>query len=200
MIAVFVFPSIFDSAKSNTVPQNSATRNRIFVSFKRFLAFVVVVGYLGMTTTYFCIHTLGLEKRNPMFYMWIWDMFPGYESESMRRFVVGSTADGTVVQLIPGPNDHFHWGVDNVASRIDLNRHFLVLQSSINRSLLKYQKSHPENPVDTIYIINRNWSSKYNFPDDLYEKTYGIEKKTRKYWDLREIRLVDENGTVIWGN
>lgn len=186
----------------------SASRNRIVARFKRILVVVVVVAYLGTTSLYFCFHALGLasfqvlglEKRNPMDYMWTWDMFPGYESLSKRRLVIGTTDDGTVVRLIPGENDHFRWGVDNVASRIDLNRYPDILKSAVDRALLRYQNANPKNPIETVYVIDHQWSSKYNFPDDLYEKKYGIEKVTRKYWDLLDVRNVREDGTVIWGN
>ncbi|MCC7423244.1 MAG: hypothetical protein IT428_23455 [Planctomycetaceae bacterium] len=88
----------------------------------RLPAALFIVAYLAATGWFLLRQLAGRPGRSEWAYGWTWDMFPSYETESVRRRILVQDRAGRAWQLVPGERDRFRWGNDGDAARIDLDR------------------------------------------------------------------------------
>lgn len=138
-------------------------------------------GYLGLTALFGARHMLGDLASHSASYFFTWDMFPGYTTETSRRQMIGETASGRFVELLPAANHHFLWGINHKVRRIDVDRSEANYRPELGRQVRRYLKQHPDDRIVKIYVVERYWPSKYNLPDDIYQAAYGEPNPRRKY-------------------
>ncbi|MCH8830048.1 MAG: hypothetical protein IID45_10780 [Planctomycetes bacterium] len=164
-------------------------RGRVPVRVRRIAAVVVVLLYVGVSALFGVRHLLGDSLSHPTAYFFTWDMFPGYATDSSRRYFVGMTRSSRYVQLLPSSNEQFHWGINNDVRRIDIDRRAENFLPALRRSVQRYNREHPDDPISLVVLVERYWPFKFNLPDDLYESAYGEPNPHRKYWRMMPINL-----------
>src|SRR5262245_12025516 len=85
-------------------------------------ALLFITAYLAATAWFLWEHALGDSVSHPIAYFFTWDMFPGYYTESLKRFAVGRTKAGQRLLLHPSPFEQFCGGIRGDLTRIDLER------------------------------------------------------------------------------
>lgn len=103
-------------------------------------AFVVV--YLATTAWFLLRQIAGDPGRSEWAYGWTWDMFPSYETESVRRRILVEDSSGRAWQLVPGNRDRFRWGNHGDAARIDLDRRMEATRQLAEAAFVRWSASH----------------------------------------------------------
>ncbi len=160
----------------------------------------VVIGYIAVSVYFAVHHMMGDPLSHSSAYFFTWNMFPGYTTETSRRMVVGVTAEGRYIQILPAANHHFRWGINNEVARIDVDRRLENLKPEIEKSLRRFLAEHPDDPVMLLLIVEQYWPSKYNLPDDLYEATFGKPNLHPRYWRVLNGGefAVGNDGRPVW--
>lgn len=153
---------------------------------RRAAATILAIAYLAALAGFLCLQALGDSGLAPLSYFFTWDMFPSYRSESFRRIAVGETASGKFVRVHPGPIQQCRGGVRGNLTRVELERRGFFYHAAIEQTLKTTVASRRNDPVRHVYLFERYWPAKFNYPPDLYKAWSGREKPNRSYWRLIE--------------
>ncbi len=156
------------------------------VRFRRFLAGVFIAIYAGSMGLFFAFYALGDVPQHPIAYFFTWDMFPGFFTESSRRIAVGKTQSGRYLQLLPGAYQQYRGGVNAALTHLDLEREGAVFRAAANRALELAADSCRQDPIVHVYLLERYWPDKFNYPAAQYEAWFGTAKPKRHSWRLRD--------------
>lgn len=164
----------------------------------RALILLACLAYVGVTAYYGVRHVLGDTSQiaeSPAGYFFTWDMFPGYETESTRRTVVGRAGE-RFVQLLPATSHRYRYGVNAAATRLDIDARRANLTPTLEPIIARYNAEHPQQPIEEVFIVEEYRPAKFNLPDDLYEQVYGEPKPQRSYLRIgQSLRVV--NGKLV---
>lgn len=153
---------------------------------RRAVATIASALYLLVLAGFLVESVLGDNQFRPLSYFFKWDMFPAHESQSVRRIAVGRTASGHYAELIPSPLQQYRAGANSDLTRLDLD-----LRNVFNRPVieetLRRAAFRPGDPVEHVFIFEKYWPDKFNYPDNLYQTWWGAPKPNRVGW-----RLLDE--------
>jgi hypothetical protein len=132
--------------------------------------------YLSLSAWY--LTALGLEATPPGFlaYLFTWDMFPGFDTRSVRRVALGRTASGEYVLLHPSPWSQFHEGVAGDLTRADLDRSGMGFQSLVETVRLKTVAQRRDDPLVRVLLCEQSWPVRFNLRDDPYSAWMGEPK------------------------
>ncbi|MFQ5731225.1 MAG: hypothetical protein ACE5KM_04625 [Planctomycetaceae bacterium] len=158
------------------------------------LAYVSVTAYFGVR------HVLGDVPdltEEPAGYFFTWNMFPGYSTTTSQISVVGQAGERRFVKLLPATSHRYRFGVGNAATRMDMDRRRSNIEPTLQRLLKRYDAEHPDEPIETVFVVETYWPSRFNLPDDLYREVYGETNPHRKYVRSRNY-AVNKSGDVQW--
>jgi hypothetical protein len=111
-------------------------------------------------------------------------MFPSYNSRSFRRIALGETASGRYLQLYPSPREQYHGGAHAALSRLDLDQRVFFYRTVVEQTLDEYRERENDDPIKHVYLLERYWPAKFNYPPGLYEAWSGTPRPDRAAWWL----------------
>jgi len=165
----------------------SFPRPPVILRMVRAAASIGVVIYLGALGGFLLQSVLGDAAPFPLSYFFTWDMFPSHNTRSLRRVAVGRTAAGKFVRLHPSAVQQYRGGVRGDLTHVDLDARGLAYRDSVEQIVRLAAAMRLADPVTHVYLFEKSWPSKYNYPGDLYEAWAGVPKPDRVAW-----RVVDE--------
>ena len=145
---------------------------------------LAVLAYLAVLGGFLLQSALGDSRYYPAAYFFTWDMFPSHSSQSFRRVALGETASGRYRRLYPSPREQFHRGAHSDLTRLDLDRRLVFYRSAVEQTLREYAERQRDDPVKHVYLLEKYWPAKFNYPADLYESWSGIPRPDRAAWRL----------------
>ncbi len=157
---------------------------------KRIAATLIICTYLGSLGWGVLSLTFSYGNvSHPVMYYLVWDMFCGWSGYETRTHIVAEGESGDYYLLNPAPWGEFRpYGP---ADRPDYDN-FAVHAMP----LAEYVLSRTEHePMQRIYVIEENWSKRYNRPDYLWRREFEEEKRPRSYYHLRV--AYDSDGTLL---
>jgi len=161
-------------------------------------AAVFIAAYLAAIAFYFYPHVLGDSAKRRDAYFWTWDMYPGYDAESVRRLVVAETDEGRYVRLFPSPRHRFRWGLNGDKTRLDLDRRTTHLRRVVEDELSRGRRLDTEERVTRVYAVEQYWPVRFNLDDDLYRAVYDEPNPRNRYWRVIGEADVDGDRQVQW--
>ncbi|MBL4883174.1 MAG: hypothetical protein JKY95_01390 [Planctomycetaceae bacterium] len=149
---------------------------------KRSLAVAVIVGYLAVLGGGIVSHTLSVGNvSHPAMYYVVWDMFCGWSGYENRQHLIAEGVSGKHYSLVPSPWGEFKpYGP---AYRPDYDS-FGVHCAAIAKNVLKHTKHEP---IRRVYLIEENWSKRYNMPDKLWKRQFEEVKDPQSYFHTRVV-------------
>jgi hypothetical protein len=162
---------------------------------KRIAARIGVVVYLGALCGFLLQTVLGDAAPFPLSYFFTWDMFPSHNTRSLRRVAIGRTAAGKHIQLHPSPFQQYRGGVHGDLTHVDLDARGLAYRDSVEQIVRLTGASRLPDPVAHVYLFEKSWPAKFNYPADLYEAWARTPKPDRAAW-----RLIDEFDVTAAGS
>ncbi|MGE5193176.1 MAG: hypothetical protein ACM3U2_11830 [Deltaproteobacteria bacterium] len=154
---------------------------------KRIVCILAAAAYLTALGGFLLQSVLGDAAPFPLSYFFTWDMFPSHNTRSLRRVAIDKTAAGKYVQLHPSPFQQYRGGVHGDLTHVELDARGLAYRDSVEQIVRLSGASRLSDPVAHVYLFEKYWPSKYNYPADLYEAWAGTPKPDRVAW-----RLIDE--------
>ena len=154
---------------------------------KRIAARIAIFVYLGALCGFLLQTILGDAAPFPLSYFFTWDMFPSHNTRSLRRVAIGRTAAGKYLELHPSPFQQYRGGVHGDLTRVELDARGLGYRDAVERVVTLSGATRLSDPVTHVYLFEKYWPSKFNFPADLYEAWAGAPKPDRVLSDLREM-------------
>jgi hypothetical protein len=155
-----------------------------FAAPKRFGCVLATVAYLGALGGFLLQSALGDTAPFPLSYFFTWDMFPSHNTRCLRRVAVGLTAGGKYLQLHPSPYLQYRGGVHGDLTRVDLDARGFFYQPAVEQTLKLSAATFLPDPVTHVYLFEKSWPSKFNYPADLYQAWCGSPKPDRVWWRL----------------
>jgi len=145
---------------------------------KRTIAISTIVLYLGSLACGIASHTLQFgNAAHPAMYYVVWDMFCGWSGYETRNHLIAQGASGQYYRLTPVPwGDYQPYGP---ANRIDYDS-FAMHGGAIARNILRNTEHEP---IQQVYLIEENWSKRYNIPDYLWR--FEEPKEKHSYFHTR---------------
>jgi hypothetical protein len=167
--------------------------------FRRVCAAVFIAAYLGAVGWHFVRHVVEGSGGGAAAYFWTWDMYPHYETESVRRTILGETAEGRFVQLLPDALDRFRWGNHGDATRLDLDRRDPNLKRVVEEALRR-DRREPEDPerIVRVLVAERYWPVRFNAARRASDLPPSPADEQRSYWRIGAEAEVDEDGSLSW--
>lgn len=161
----------------------SRSTANVRLPIRRALAALALVIYLATHAVFLLLSALGDPRFFPASYFFTWDMFPSYYTESSRRVAVGQTASGRYVELVPSPFQQYWGGVHGDLTHVDLERRGVFYRAAVEQTLQKIRPA-ADDPVQQVWIFEKFWPVKFNYPDDLYVSWFAGPKPDRRCWRL----------------
>jgi hypothetical protein len=165
----------------------SVGRGPGFALARRSAAVVGLVVYLAALGGFLLQSVVGDAAPFPLSYFFTWDMFPSHNTRSLRRVAVGRTAAGKYLQVHPSPFQQYRGGVQGDLTHVDLDGRGLAYREAVEQIVRLSGAIRRSDPVTHIYLFEKSWPCKFNYPADLYEAWAGAPKPDRVAW-----RLIDE--------
>ncbi len=153
----------------------------------RIAARIGVAVYLGALCGFLLQTVLGDAAPFPFSYFFTWDMFPSHNARALRRVAVGRTAAGNFVQLHPSSFQQYRGGAHGDLTHVELDARGLGYRDSVEQIVGLSRPGRVSDPVTHVYLFEKSWPAKFNYPADLYEAWAGAPKPDRVAW-----RLADE--------
>ena len=150
-------------------------------------ASLAVIVYLAALGGFLLQSVLGDTALFPLSYFFKWDMFPSHNTRGLRRVAIGRTVAGKYLQLHPSPFEQYRGGVHRDLTRVDLDARGLYYRTAVEQTLQQCGAVTFADPVAHVYLFEKSWPAKFNYPADLYEAWSGSPKPDRATW-----RLIDE--------
>lgn len=147
----------------------------------RLPAVLFVAAYLAVTAWYLVRQIAGDPGRSPLAYFFTWDMFPSYETESVRRQILGFDAEGRAWRLVPGPGDRFRWGNHGDAARTDLDRRDVLAHRAAEVELRRWRTRAGAPTLVRVAIVERYLPLSQNVDRTPTLDTIG-QGEARWYW------------------
>lgn len=160
---------------------------------KRWLVNTMLVVYIGAFSWGILTHGMStLTGTHPAMYFLVWDMFCGWANYEKRNYVIGEGVSGTFYELDPPP-----WGEMHPFGRIG-RRHYDVTGITCVKSAFNTLRHTEHEPMARVYVIEQNWSKKYNLPDKLWYMYFSDRKDPTLYYHVQYV--VNGDGTPIEAN
>lgn len=170
---------------------SSQSGGNIRLWIRRTAAWLAILLYLAAHAGFLLQSALGDSGLFPVSYFFTWDMFPSYYTESSRRVAVGRTESGKYLELHPTPFQQYRGGVKGDLTQVELERRGVFYPASVEQALQR-SRHEVDDPVQQVWLFERFWPAKFNYPDDLYESWWGASKPDRQRWRLvGEFNVVD---------
>ncbi len=150
----------------------------------RVVSRLAVFAYLATLGGFLLQSALGDSRFFPASYFFTWDMFPSHNSQSFRRIAVGETETGRFLQLYPSPREQFRRGARGDLSRLDLDKRAIFYRPVVEQTLTEYADREGDDPVRHVYLLEKFWPVKFNYPANLYEAWMGTPRPDRVAWRL----------------
>ncbi|MCY2962245.1 MAG: hypothetical protein NT069_01100 [Planctomycetota bacterium] len=147
---------------------STALKQRVFLALAAVYV-VVSLGWLG-------VNLLGISPGGKFAYCFTWDMFPHFQTESVRRVAIGQTRSGEFVLLHPSDRQQFREGVAGDLTRVDLDRGGWYFRTIVERVRQETQSERRSDPLVKIYLFEQFWPVKFNLSDRDYERWMGAPK------------------------
>src|SRR5262245_37391348 len=154
---------------------------------RRVCAWLAVLVYLAVLGGFLLQSVAGDTALFPLSYFFKWDMFPSHNTRGQRRVAIGRTVSGKYLQLHPSPFEQYRSGVHRDLTHVDLDRRGHYFRTTVEQTLKKTGAATSADPVTHVYLFEKTWPAKFNYPADLYEAWSGSPKPDRVAW-----RLIDE--------
>jgi hypothetical protein len=154
---------------------------------RRVCAWIAVFVYLAVLGGFLLQSVVGDTALFPLSYFFKWDMFPSHNTRGLRRVAIGRTVAGKYLQLHPSPFEQHRGGVHGDLTRVDLDARGLYYRTTVEQALKKSGAATFADPVAHVYLFEKSWPAKFNYPADLYEAWFGSPRPDRV-----SSRLVDE--------
>jgi hypothetical protein len=146
--------------------------------------FCATFAYLAALGGFLLQSALGDAALFPVSYFFTWDMFPSYYSESSRRVAVGKTNAGRYLQLHPSPREQYRGGVHGDLTRVELERRGFFYRAAVERSIEANAERELPDPIAHVFLFEKFWPAKFNYPADLYEAWSARSRPDRVSWRL----------------
>jgi hypothetical protein len=153
----------------------------------RGFAWLALSIYLAALGGFLLQSVVGDTALFPLSYFFKWDMFPSHNTRGLRRVAIGRTVAGKYLQLHPSPFEQYRGGVHHDLTHVDLDARGHAYRTMVEQTLKKTGAATFADPVAHVYLFEKTWPAKFNYPADLYEARYGSPKPDRVTW-----RLIDE--------
>lgn len=162
--------------------EQMASRSRL----RQIAGTLAVAIYLCALAGFLVESMLGDSRFLPVSYFFKWDMFPAHDSDSVRRIAAGRTVSGRYVQIVPSLFQQYRAGARSDLTRLDLDRRGVFNRAVIEKTLRATTATRVDDPVEHVFVFEKYWPDKFNYPDDLYQKWWGAPKPDRASWRLLE--------------
>jgi len=157
---------------------------------KRWLAHVTIVAYLCCLAYGVGTHALKTKAyASPAMYFIVWDMFCGWAGYSQRYHMIAEGESGQFYDVGSEP-----WGEFYPYGYLG-RRHYDPTGNNVKRFAMNILKHTSHEPMKRVYIIEENWSKKYNIPDAYWAEKYEEPKEQHSYFYTRQI--LDGNGLLL---
>jgi hypothetical protein len=166
-------------------------RRRVVPTLRRGGAVLFILAYLSGTGYYLGLHILGDTAFHPIGYLFTWDMFPSFYTQSTRKVAVARTAEGKYLQVHPGPYEQFRGGVARDMTRVDIERSTPFFEQAVAQTLRRTAAADRDDPVVHVYLFEQYWPYKFNRP-----ASSPGETAQRRYWRLLKEYDVSEGALV----
>jgi hypothetical protein len=164
--------------------RNPNSHSPVFVCVRRVVIGLGVVAYLGTLGEFLLQSALGDAAPFPLSYFFTWDMFPSHNTRCLRRVAIGQSAGGKYLQLHPSPYLQYRGGVHGDLTRVDLDARGFFYQPAVEQTLKLSDSTSRPDPVTHVYLFEKSWPSKFNYPADLFQAWSGSSKPERVSWRL----------------
>ncbi|HCS51028.1 MAG TPA: hypothetical protein DIW81_05460 [Planctomycetaceae bacterium] len=149
---------------------------------KRYLAVATITIYLGALSWGIFSDTFAVGNvAHPAMYYVVWDMFCGWSGYECRQHLIAQGESGQYYKLNPAPWGEFR--AFGPADRIDYDS-FAAHSQNIARNILRNTEHEP---IQRVYLVEENWSKRYNIPDYLWSMKFEEEKESYSYYHTRMI-------------
>ncbi len=148
----------------------------------RAFATLTIIAYLGALSWGVISHTLTLgNASHPVMYYLVWDMFCGWSGYETRQHLIAEGVSGSYYQLSPAPWGEFQpYGP---AIRPDYDS-FAVHSLAIAQNVLARTEHEP---IRRIYVVEENWSKRYNRPNFVWKREFEEPKDLYSYYHTRVV-------------
>jgi hypothetical protein len=154
---------------------------------RRGIAALAMFVYLAALGGFLLQSVVGDTALFPLSYFFKWDMFPSHNTRGLRRVAIGRTVAGKYRQLHPSPFEQYRGGVHRDLTRVDLDARGLFYRPTVEQTIKRTIASNSSDPVTHVYLFEKSWPAKFNYPANLYEAWSGTPRPDRVWW-----RLIDE--------
>ena len=131
---------------------------------KRWIAVIVICGYLGSLAMGLVAHTLHVgANSHPGMYFVVWDMFCGWGAYSNRTHLIAEGESGKYYELSPAP-----WGSlqpFGPTDRLHYDTSYHLTPKMVRNNL----RNTEHEPIARVFVIEETWSKKFNLPDELWD-------------------------------
>ncbi len=173
-------------------------RPRMFCVARRIATRLAGAAYLAALGVFLVLSLLGDSLLSPLSYFFTWDMFPAHYTESSKRVAVGVTVSGRHLQLHPAPYQQFYGGVYGDLTRVELERQGLYYLAAVDQTLKLKAAEESHDPITHVYLFERYWPAKFNYPADIYKAWSGIEKPGRPPAEPNAAHTAGREGRSAW--
>lgn len=157
---------------------------------RRIAAVTFIFAYLSTLGWGIVAHTLHVGAyKHPAMYWVVWDMFCGWSGYAIRHEIIAEGESGTYYSLYPPPwNDFKPFG--------SLSRHHYDSYSAHAPRMAKNVLDHTTHePITRIFLIERQWSKRYNIPDYTWANRHSGPKDRQDYYHIRTV--MNQNAEVL---
>ncbi|HVW00699.1 MAG TPA: hypothetical protein VHB77_10175 [Planctomycetaceae bacterium] len=147
---------------------------------KRWIAYAVISGYLGILTVGLASHILNVgTAAHPLMYYIVWDMFCGWSAYGNETYVIGEGESGRFYQLAPGP-----WG-EIIPYGSQGRQHYDSFLNHVGGIAMNTLRHTEHEPITRFYIVEQMWAKKYDLADWVWNNCYTEPKDRQFYCHLR---------------
>lgn len=163
------------------------TRSRaLWRRSRNWLAGLFVFAYLSVLGGGLFCHTFGWNPAcHPAMYYIVWDMFCGWSGYEVRYHVLAEGISGDVYSVLPAP-----WGKFVPYGSL-ARRHYDSGGVHSTRMAMNVLRHTSHEPITRLFVVEENWSKKFNMPDDQWAMRWDQPKDPFHYFTPRHIITAD---------
>jgi hypothetical protein len=162
---------------------------------RRRVTLVFICLWLLPVAGFFLWSLTGDVPRHPTAYLWMWDMFPSYDTQTRERMVVAETEAGAWKRIYPGPEDRFQLGGPGKFHRFEL--YYSLDEGEVGerfRAAVRknFLTASRDETFTRALLVEKSYPARMNLSDELYEAEYGEPHPHRYGWKILEEIPLDE--------
>ena len=161
-------------------PGKLFSQHPLTVKLRRWAAGGFIAVYLGALGLGNVSHALHFKDTSHWgMYFFVWDMFCGWSSYSLRLHAVAEGESGRYYDLSNGP-----WG--SVTPYGSLERlHYDTNAVHTGRHAFNVLRHTSHEPITRILLVEECWAKKFNLPAADWEERFEVPKDPRSYYATR---------------